>query len=186
MTDAELAKCFFPSVRKELIIEAVSLLQNRAGEQRIKVGLVMPLSDGKLVGMPSWVGDGFDHIGKEDTLETAIKYALDLKEMSMFIHSTEDTPKPTHTIFNVMLTAFSLRRDPQDESEEELPDVALHFAAYVPDSTPFWAWLQKHFRKSIFVRFETTQQELPLSQPAPDNQMKLGSDDYEAQRKEAT
>lgn len=186
MTEAELAKTFWPGSRKELIVEAVSLLQNRAGEQRIKIGLMMPLSDGKLVGMPSWVGDGFDHIGKEDTLETSIKFALDLKEMSMYIHTTEDTEKPAQTVFNVMLSAFTLRRDPQDEGEEELADVCLHFVAYVPDNTQLWAWIRTHFRKSIFVRFETTQQELPLSQPQPDKQMKLGDDDYESQRREAT
>lgn len=173
MTEQELARCFFPSTRKELVVSAVSLLQNRAGEQRIKIGLMMPLNDGRLVGLPTWIGEGYDHIGKEDTLETAIKYALDLKEMSLYAYTTPESDKPAQTVFNVTLTQFSLRRDPQDEEADDLADVALHFSAYVPDNTQFWSWVRTHFRKSIFVRFETTQAELPLGQVPAQSQPQM-------------
>lgn len=185
MTEAELAKAFWPGSRKELFIESVTL-QLRSNLQHVKVGLMMPLSDGKLVGMPGWVGEGFDHIGKEDSLETSIKYTLELHEMSMYIHSTEDTPKPAQTVFNVALTAFSLRRDEQDEKDDDLSDVNLHFVSYIPDTAEFWGWIRKYYRKSIFVRFETTQQDLPIPEAKPDTQMKLGDAGYEEARKDAT
>jgi hypothetical protein len=188
MTEQELARTFWPGSRKELFIESV-VLQMRSNLQHVKVGLMMPLSDGKLVGMPSWVGEGFDHIGKQDTLESSIKYTLELKEMSLYIHSTEDTPKASQTVFNVFLTAFSLRRDEQDENNDEVSDVNLHFVSYIPFTAEFWAWIGRHYRKTIFVRFETTQAELPSGQEKPsttDTQMKLGEDGYEAARREAT
>jgi hypothetical protein len=160
MTEAELARCFFPSARKELIIETLTLLQTRAGESRIKLGLVMPLGDGKLVGLPGWIGDSLDIIGREDSLESAVKFDVNLKEMTLTIYSTEDSQKPA-----------------------QLSDVNLHFVAYVAANTELWGWFYKHFRKSIFTKFETTQADLPLAQP--DTQMKLG-DDHETERKEAT
>lgn len=183
MTEAALARCFFPQVRKELIIETLSLLQTRAGESRIKLGLMMPLSDGKLVGMPSWVGDSLDIIGREDSLESAVKFDVNLKEMTLTIYSTEDSQKAAQLAVAPLLNAFTLRRDPQDDEDEELSDINLHFVAYVSATTELWGWFYRHFRKSIFTKFETTQADLPL-EPAPDTQMKLG--DYEAERKEAT
>jgi hypothetical protein len=183
MTEAELARCFFPSARKELIIETLTLLQTRAGESRIKLGLVMPLGDGKLVGLPGWIGDSLDIIGREDSLESAVKFDVNLKEMTLTIYSTEDSQKPAQLAVAPLLNAFSLRRDPQDEDQEELSDVNLHFVAYVAANTELWGWFYKHFRKSIFTKFETTQADLPLAQP--DTQMKLG-DDHETERKEAT
>lgn len=187
MTDAELAKTFWPGSRKELVVTAVQLLQNTAGEQRIKMAYMLPLGDGRLVGMPSWVGEGYDLIGKEGTRVKSIKYELDLKEMTMYIHTTEDIEKPAHTIFNVMLTGFVMSRKP--EKGDELSDVNLHFEAYMPDDRAFWSWIKLHFRASIFTRFDTTQQELPLEQaPAiEEKQMKLSKDDgYEKERKQAT
>lgn len=185
MTEAELARCFFPQTRKELLIETITLLQTRAGENRIKLGLMMPLSDGKLVGMPSWVGDSLDVIGREDSLESAVKFAVDLKEMTLTIYSTEDSQKPAQLAVAPLLNGFSLRRDPQEEEAEELSDINLHFVAYIGATTQLWGWFFVHFRKSIFVKFETTQADLPLEQ-TPDTQMKLGDDGYEEARKEAT
>lgn len=182
MTEAELARTFFPGSRKELLIESITLLQTRAGESRIKLGLVMPFSDGKLVGMPSWIGDSYDVIAKEDSLLTSDKWRHDLKEMTLIIYSTEDSQKPAQLAVAPLLNSFSLRRDPQDEGDEELSDVNLHFVAYIGATTQLWSWFYLHFRKSIFVKFETTQADLPLAQP--DKQMSL--DDHEAARKDAT
>jgi hypothetical protein len=184
MTDAELARCFFPQTRKEIIIETLALLQTRAGENRIKLGLMMPLSDGKLVGMPSWIGDSLDIIGREDSLESAVKFDVNLKEMTLTIFGTEDSQKPAQLAVAPLLNAFQLRRDPQEDEDEELSDVNLHFVAYIGATTVLWSWFYTHFRKSIFTKFETTQADLPLEQP--DTQMKLGDDGYEAARKDAT
>jgi hypothetical protein len=180
-TDYELARTWFPGVRKELIIESLSLLQSKAGETRIKLGLVMPLSDGKLVGMPEWVGASYDVIGKEGSLLTADKWGHDLKEMTLTIFSTEDSQKAAQIAMCPLLNSFCLRRDPQDGDAEELSDVNLHFFAYVNATTTLWSWFYVHFHKSIFTKFETTQADLPLAQP--DKQMKLGEDDHEAARK---
>jgi hypothetical protein len=172
MTDAELARCFFPQTRKELVVETLSLLQTRAGESRIKLGLMMPLSDGRLVGMPGWIGDSLDTIGREDSLESAIKFAVELKEMTLTIYTTEDAQKPAQLAVAPLINSFCLRRDPQEDAEE-VSDVNLHFFAYVSATTELWGWFYRHFRHSVFVRFETTQADLPLVPVQPDTQMSL-------------
>lgn len=185
MTEYELAKTWFPSARKELIISTVTLLQTKAGENRIKLGVTLPLSDGKLVGMPGWLGDSYDVIGKADSLLMSDKWGHEIKEMTWTAYSTEDSTKPAQLAVCPLMNSFQLKRGPQDEDAEELSDVCLHFVAYLTDSSPLWSWCRVNHRKSIFVKFETTQQEL-FEQKPDDKQMKLGDDGYEEARKDAT
>lgn len=185
MTDYELAKTWFPGTRKEIIISAIQLLQTKAGENRIKLGLTMPLSDGKLVGMPGWIGDSFDVICKSDSLLISDKWGHDIREMTCTAYATEDSQKPAQLAVCPLMNSFSLRRGEQEEDAEELSDVCLHFVAYLNDNTELWAWCRRNYRKSIFVKFETTQQEL-FDQSQPDTQMKLGDEGYDAARKDAT
>jgi hypothetical protein len=182
----ELAKAWFPGARKEVVISAVSLLETKAGEKRIKLGLVLPLCDGKLVGMSTQVAEALEVIQREESHVTAVKLDIELKEMTMTIFNTEDSQKPAQIAVAPLITAMSVRRNEQEEEDEELSDVNLHMFAYIGATTQLWSWFYQHFRMSMFVRFETTQSELPLSQPAPDTQMKLGEDGYEAARREAT
>ena len=173
MNSYELGRTFFPSTRKELLVESLSLLETRAGEKRIKIGLCMPLSDGKLVGLPGWIGDALDIIGKEDSLESSVKFSVDLHEMTHTIYPNEDSQKPAQLAVVPLMNAFQLRRDPQDEDGEEVSDVNLHFVAYVTASMDLWRYFYGVHRKSIFVKFETTQQELPLTTAQPEAQMTL-------------
>lgn len=185
LTDYELSKTFFAGSRKEILIESISLMMTKAGERRIKLGCAMPLCDGKQVGLPGWVGDSLDVIGREDSLETAVKFAVDLKEMSLTVYQTDDSQKPAQLAVAPLLNAFSLRRDPQEYDAEDLSDVNLHFVAYIQATTQLWAWFYGHFRMSCYVKFETTQGELAIT-PVDDKQMKLGEDDDDAARKDAT
>lgn len=175
ITDYALAKTWFPGTRKEIFIESVKLLETKAGEKRIQVAMQMPLSDGKLVGIPSWVGDSLDIIGKEDSLESAVKFGAELKEMTLSIYAVEDSQKPTQLAVAPLLNAFQLRRDAQDEEDEEVSEVNLHFVAYITANTELWRYFYGVHRKSIFVKFETTQQEMFDQQPQPDKQMTLSA-----------
>lgn len=185
MTNFERAKCFFPGTRKEIIVQDIRILKNAAGEARIKLDLAMPFDDGKLVGMPDWIGQAYDHIGKEDTVERNTKFDVELESMSLYCHTTEDITQPAQTLFNVLLKTFQMTREKQDDDEEELSDVNLQFAAYVPANQRLWTWLYPYKSMKLFVRFETTQAELPVDQAQEDSQMKLGDVD-DAARKDAT
>jgi hypothetical protein len=178
-----LEKTFFPSSRKQLLVETITLLKNPAGETRIKLGLAMPFDDGKLVGMPSWVGTAYDSIGKEDSFETTTKFNVELSEMKLFVFTGADSEKPAQTLSNVILKTFSISRGSEAEDAEELSDVSLHFTAYVPATLEAWGWLFRHYRQSIFVRFETTQMDLPLAEKPADPQMTIPT--YEEERKAA-
>ncbi len=186
MTNAELARCFFPGTRKHLIVQGITLLQSAEGEKRIKLDLIMPLTDGSLVGMPSWIGEAFDHMGKEETVERFTKFDVELESMSLFVHTTEDADNPAQTLFNVLLSNFSMTREEQDEEEEDLSDVCLKFVAKAPSNPKLWAWIYPYHQNSIFVRFETTQPELAASAPAEDKQMPLVGDEFDGERRRAS
>jgi hypothetical protein len=174
MTDYQLAKTWFPGVRKELLIFGIQLLQTKAGENRIKLAMTMPLSDGKLVAMPSWLGDSYDVIGKADSLLMSDKWGHEIKEMTWTVFSTEDSQKSSQLAVCPLMNSFQLKRGAQDEDADELSDVCLHFVAYLNDNSALWSWCRVHYRKSIFVKFETTQQELFDQPKQEDTQMKLG------------
>jgi hypothetical protein len=182
MTDYELAKTFFSGTRKELLISGIQLLQTKVGENRIKLALTMPLTDGKLVGMPTWLGDSYDVICKADSLLACDKWTHDIREMTVSVFATDDSPKVAQLAVCPLMNGFQLRRGKQEDDAEELSDVCLQFVAYLNDNSQLWAWCRQHYRKSIFVKFETTQQEL-FDQPRVDAQMNLG--DVEAERAEA-
>lgn len=183
LTDYELAKTFFPETRKELLVQNILLLDFK-DTKRIKLGVSMPLADRKVVGMPTWIGDSFDVMAREGSLLTTDKFGHDIKEMTLTIFPTDDSPKPVQLATAPLLTAFSLRRG-SDEDDGELGEPTLHFTIYISATIKLWNWLYGVHRQSIYVRFETTQAELPLNQ-VDDKQMKLGEEDHEAARKQAT
>lgn len=182
----DFCKTFYPGARKKLLVQGISLLQSSEGEKRIRMELVMPFGDGALVGTPTWIGEAYDHLSKEDTVERFTKFEMDLDGMSMFVFATEDQEKPMQTLYNVTLSDFSMVRKKQGDDEDELTDVTLKFVAKVPSNPKLWQWIYPYHRGSIFVRHESTQADLPIEAAKPETQMKLGDDGYEAARREAT
>jgi hypothetical protein len=187
MTSAELAKLFFPNTRKEILVQGISLLQSAEGEKRVRLELVMPFGDGKVIGMPSYIGDVYDHIAKAETVERFSKLDLDFEAMSLFIYSTEDHDKTAQILYNAHMTGFTMTREKQKEGAEELSEVFLKFVVLAPSNPKLWSWLYPYHRGTMFVRFEPTQSDVDDIQAAkPDTQMKLGDDGYEAARKDET
>lgn len=188
MSDQYLSKTFFPGTRKQLRVQNVQLLTDKAGVKRIKLALDMSLADDKLVGMPSWVAEAYDHMAEEESQEVSTKFAVDLDEMTLYIHTTEDVDHHAITAFSVKLKNFKLTREKTDEDDEEQPDLALCFEAYLPDNRSAWNWLYDYSKKFIFVRFDTTQPDLAAAAKPADKQMKLGEltkEQIEAERREA-
>lgn len=182
----DFCKTFYPGARKKLLVQGISLLQSSEGEKRIRMELVMPFGDGALVGTPTWIGEAYDHLSKEDTVERFTRFEMDLDGMSMFVFATEDQEKPMQTLYNVTLSDFSMVRKKQGDDEDELTDVTLKFVAKVPSNPKLWQWIYPYHRGSIFVRHESTQADLPIEVVKPDTQMKLGDEGYGEQRREAT
>lgn len=182
-SDYELAKTFFPETRKEIITQAVTLLETKAGEKRMKLLMVMPLEDDKLVGMPTWIGDSYDVICKDGSLLSADKWSHAIKDMTLNTFATDDGERVKHLISAPLLNNFTLQRGKRGEEDDSMPEIYLQFVAYVVASQPLWTWFYEKRGQSIYIRFETTQKELPL---AEDKQLKLGDDGYEDARREAT
>lgn len=184
LTSYELAKTFFPGCRKASILKQVTLLQTKADEKRLKMLLAMPLGDGKQVGMPSWVGSSYDVMAREGSTLGYQKWVHDITEMTMSIFATDDAKRPTLLVVCPKLTSFTLRRG--EDKDESLAEVYLQFEAYANDSVELWNWSRLNHRATSYFLFETTQKELFDKPKQDDAQMKLGADEHEAARKEAT
>lgn len=185
MTDYERAKLFFPQTRRELLVQDISLLETSGGEKRIRLELIMPFGDNKLVGMPSYIGDEYDHLVKEDSVASYSKLNLEFEAMSYFVFTTEDHDKAAQTLYNVHMTSFTMNHE--KKKKDELADIYMKFVALVPSNPKLWSWLYPYHRNSIFVRFEPTQTEMEPEKPAEaDKQLKLGDDGYEKERRRAT
>lgn len=172
LTPYELAKTFFPGCRKANILKQVTLLQTKADEKRQKILFSMPLGDGKQVGMPSWLGDGYDTMVREGSTLKFIKWDHDISEMSMTIFATDDGKRPTMMVVCPKLTSFTLRRGTEDD--ENLAEVYLQFEIYANDSAELWNWARLNHRHTTYCLFETTQMELKIV-PAQDPQMNLAA-----------
>jgi hypothetical protein len=187
MTNEEMAKLFFPGSRRGYEVIDISLLQTAKGEKRIKMELSTSFADGKTVSMPSYLGEPFERLAKQDSVERFSKLDLEFEAMSLFIFTTEDHQKAAQTLYNVYCSSFTMVREKQKEGTDEVPDVSLKFVATAPSNPSFWTWIYPYHRNHFFVRFEPTQSDLsdkPKDKPA--DQMKLGDDDHEAARKDAT
>lgn len=182
-----LGKTFFPGSRKEIKLNKIEGLRDKEGNPRIKVELIMSLADGKQVGMPSWIGEAYDHLGKQDTLETSTTFDAQMEGMSLYIHELPESKDPAKTAFSCMFANFRMTREGDDEKTDELGDVALKFVAYIPGDKRLWTWLYDYNKAKLWIRFECTQAELiPDAAPKQETQLPLGGDDFEAQRQEAT
>jgi len=167
-------KLFFPNTRREVIVESTNLQKDRAGNRSIKTGISMPLGDGKLVGMPSWVGDAYAELARVGCIASSIKFAdLELSEMTIYAHTGEQTEKPAQTFIVPVINMFSMQRGDLPKKEGALPPVSLEFVAYINGSLEAWSWLYRHFRPDPFyMLFLNTQ--VDIEEPAPaDPQMTL-------------
>lgn len=188
MTQAEMAKLFFPGSRRGYEVIDIGLLQTAKGEKRIKMEISTSFADGKTVSMPSYLGEPFERLAKQDSVERFSKLDLEFEAMSLFIYTTEDHQKTAQTLYNVHCSSFTMVREKLKEGAEEVPDVSLKFVATAPSNPGFWNWIYPYHRNHFFVRFEPTQSDLSegkQKEKAAD-QMKLGDDGYESARKNAT
>jgi hypothetical protein len=184
MTQTEiLGKTFFPGSRKEVKLQGLQLLRDSEGNPRIKIDALMPFSDGKLTGMPSWVGEAFDHLGREDTLERSTKFEAQMEGMTLSIYELPESAEPSKTAAACMLRNFSMTREKEDEEDEELGEVALKFVLYIPGDKRLWTWLYDFHRRRFWIRFENTQEELPEAKPSTD-QLPLVGDQFDGERRQ--
>lgn len=181
-----LGKTFFPRTMKEVKVNKIEALRDKEGNPRIKVEVLMPLSDGKQVGMPTWVGDAYDHLGKEDTLETSTNFDVQMESMSLYIHELPEAKEPSKTAFSCTLKSFRMTREQEDEDDEELGEVALKYVVYIPGDKRLWSWLWDYSKMKLWIRHECTQADVIPEAAPKETQLPLGGDQFDEERREAT
>lgn len=197
-TQAFFGKTFFPSTRKEVRLENISLDRDRSEVTKIKLHCTMDLSDGRQVGMPSWVGDDYDRLAKLECVADTIGYRdMELAEMTVYCHATAESAKASQTLICPAIKRFCMVRGDAPKKEGGLPPVGLEFAIYANFTTESWGWLARHFRPSTFyMLFLCTQSDmnepksndpqLSLVPNDPSLATYVDPEDYDAQRVEAT
>lgn len=172
MDNSDMAKLFYPGVRKAVFVQGISLLETTEGEKRIRLEMSME-DDGRLIGMPFYFADPYEHIAKADSVEKFSKLELDFEAMSLYLYTTEDHDKSAQVLFNVKMGSFMMVRG--IGNKDEAADVSIKFVAKVPSNPKLWSWLYAYHRATVFIRFEPTQADISDAQAKaqPDKQMKL-------------
>ena len=133
---------FFPGTHRRITIGSPT---KQCSNGRIVFLIQMPLSGESFVGMPDWVGAGFEAVSKSFTeVEPEVQQVSDL--VLAF-----NNDKPASELFaphsakapGSELKGFKIVRvgDPEDSAVE------LQFKAFVPFTRDFWAWIRRDGRQ---------------------------------------
>lgn len=181
---------FFPgTARHEVFVANYSPLKSRGGEQRKKLLFRMPLGpEQSLAGMPSWVGDAYNSVAKDDSLSDRVNMTPELKGMTVELYSTADIPHRSLLLTRCTIKGLHVTRTGVGDKAT----FALFFTAYTPNGLALHQWLNDHYEMSTFATFDVDQSALPLDEDAdeeeddPQDSLDLDDEeDHEAERREA-
>ncbi len=164
---------FFPRTRKELFLTSITALANSAGEKRLKLGITMPMMDGKLVGMPEWLSEPFIRVQKSDLGVESVKSIVELDGMTLRMFSTDQSEEPILELPGALLKSFIVRRVSNGNSSGEVSDAELAFQIYTTWNRKVWNFGWTHFHSTCFCNFISTQASLSFGAPvkeADDNE----------------
>ena len=142
---------FFPGTHRRITIGSPT---KQCSNGRIVFPIQMPLSGESFVGMPDWVGAGFEAVSKSFTeVEPEVQQVSDL-----VLAFNNDKPAgelfapPSAKAPGSELKGFKIVRvgDPED------PAVDLQFKAFVPFTRDFWAWIGEMAGNEVYMAFPSS------------------------------
>lgn len=136
---------------REVTIAGASLLCNKAGEKRIKIGVHMPLTGSKLAKMPEWINKGMIFVAQNHEVVTSDKvlpgYDIRFDDNALF---TKGKTGPRCT-----MKGFVIREYGDADGKE----VELAFNIYAPFQSSLWTWLGQYGGKDCWLKFEEVELE---------------------------
>jgi hypothetical protein len=165
---AEKVETFFPNQRKRMLLKAAGTgpLMGSDKQRRIKLALKMALDDGKLVGMPSYIADGYNALAKEDSVLDGPKVLIELDGMNCAFFTTDKTKDSSIKIEGCMLHSFHVERE-KPKKDGEAPPIFLYFTLKTNGWIPkLWTWLADNLNAEFWMQFESTSMSLNFTGPA--------------------
>jgi hypothetical protein len=156
-------KDFFEGRRRQCELQDFHVLKNTAGERRMKMAVVMPLSQMPMEGIPEAFVDQYILMEREKSALNFAKISVVMDGASFSIFSTDTTPAPVLTVNASTLQDFRLI----GEGSEEKRKVSLEFVAYLPATVKLKDWSFDHLHAEFYCEVVPAQTEMNLEEPPP-------------------
>ena len=153
---------FFAGTFRRVVIGSPT---KQCSNGRIVFALQMPLSGESFVGMPTWIGEGFDAVKASFTeVEPEVQQVSDLE---LAFHNDKPAGElfapPSAKVPGSELKGFKITRvgDPED------PKIELQFKAFAPFTRDFWIWIGEMAGKEVYMGFPTSLSGRVVVAPGP-------------------
>lgn len=163
-------KDFFEKRRRRLSLLRYTHLKTRAGEERLKLELKMPLLNESLQGVPELVSQAFDPMAKDASAIKRSNLNIEYKGMTVEFFSNDQAAEPfigkegIASATGALLTKFALVA----EGESDKRTLDLVYVCYVPASVALLDWARQHLHLDFFGECEYSQSELEFTPEVED------------------
>jgi hypothetical protein len=176
---------FFPNQRRKIELLGWAELMNAQSEKRIRFDLQMQLTGQNMLGMPDFIGRGFEVMGREGSHDKKIDIDIELEGVHFEAFSTEDCKEAIRVdtlgleladeVKQLGLTyvKFSSATIRNFKLVRVGADVALQFNITVKSSAGLVLWAHHYHGATFWAMFSEAQLVVPKKEEDPD-QMKLG------------
>jgi hypothetical protein len=131
-------------------------LKTRAGEDRIKLDVHMPLLNQNLKGMDGAISEAFTVMAKDDSKIERSSLNVELDGFTLDIFATDESKRRTATSTGVRMQKLALVASGEGEKRE----LELHLVAYIPATIEIRDWAWTHLHKSFWLEAVYSQSEL--------------------------
>lgn len=165
----------FEGHRRRAHLEQWTHLITKAGEDRIKLDLRLPLLNEPLIGMNGAISEAFTVMAKDESKIDRTSLNVELDGMTLEVFSTAEVTHVDVSSTTVKMVKLALVA----AGEGEKRTVDLLMAAYVPGSIQLrdWAWLHNH--KEFHLEAVYSQSELNFTDDLEEEDSEDGSEDEE-------
>jgi hypothetical protein len=182
MSNAEKVEQFFPNQKKRMLLKAAGTgpLMGADKTRRVRLALKMALDDGKVIGMPDYIAQGYQALAKADSLLDDAKILIELDGVKVAFFATDKTKEAALRIEGATLHSFVLSREKPKKDGEAAP-IFLYFTlktnGWIPD---LWLWLADNLNAEFWMQFQASQMTLsyvgPAAQDSEDDEDPEGDD----------
>lgn len=171
MSKTDQEELFFPRQRKKMMVRSGGTGPLKEGTTRmIRLGLRMNLDDGKLTGMPSYIGDVYNALAKADSLMNSPNIEIELSGIKVQFFTTENTADASIEVDGCNLTKFRLFRA-SAKRDGEAPPIYLDFSLRTNGWVPaLWTWLGDNYGAEFWMGFNSSQMSLVFIGQAPEEE----------------
>lgn len=153
-------KHFFEGKRRECELRDFHVLKDRQDVKRIKLSIVMPLSNRPATGMPEDFAEQFFLMDKEMCSTNASKIAVSMDGATAEIFSTDTVKGAAITSIGAVLQDFKM----VGVGLKEKRTVSLEFTMTAMHTVKLLDWADKHLHATFYIEALPSQMELPTEE----------------------